>query len=314
MKKLLLLLSVATVFFLVVACQGSSERDKPLVMTSLFPQYDITRAIAGNHVEIEYLLPPGTNAHSFEPSARTVARILSADALIYTGAQMEPWVQTLIASNSKESLSIMNLSLNARLIDHHGNIYEPTESGHDFDMSSFDPHIWQDPLNVIQMAHDITDLLITLVPAQEETFIENKETYILEIEQIHLAFEDLVQNSELNVMMHGGHNAFGYFNARYNLRYINPYRGFSTDAEPTPQAIANMIDTMNEYGIEYLFSEQLISPNVSNALSEGTGAEILYLYAGGNAPIDAFNEGITLIDMFERNLEQLKIGLRYYGS
>jgi len=327
MKKIIII-SVILIGTLVslIACTGSEERDKPLVMTSLFPQYDFTRAVAGDLVDVEYLLPPGTSAHSFEPSARTVASILDADALIYTGESMEPWVHTLIESNAPDSLSILDLTQNVRLIDSDGHIYESEvhddhddhdKEDHDedeHDHGAYDPHIWTDPLNAIQMVEDITALLVELVPEEAQTLNANKDAYVAELNRMHLAFLDLVENSERQTIMHGGHNAMGYFVARYNLEYVNPYRGFSTDAEPTPQAIASMVDTMNTYNIEHLFSEQLISPNVSNAISEETGATILYLYAGGNIPLDEFNDGLTFLDMLEHNLEQLKIGLGYTGD
>ena len=112
-------------------------------------------------------------------------------------------------------------------------------------------------------------------------------------------------------MMHGGHNAIGYFVERYNLIYVNPYEGFSTDAEPTPSAISYMIDLMNTNNIEYLFSETLISDTVASTIKEQTGAEILYLYAGGNLSKDDFDSGLTFLEMMEHNLEQYKIGFGY---
>ena len=72
-----------------------------------------------------------------------------------------------------------------------------------------------------------------------------------------------------------------------------------------------MIDVMTEHNIDYLFSEKLISDTVANTIREQIGAEILYLYAGGNLSKEDFESGLTLLDMMEHNLDQYKIGFGY---
>ena len=441
MKKLSLSFLSLLLIMVLFACSTGRDSDKPLVITTLFPQYDITRALAGDYVDLEFLLTPGTDAHTFEPSPRRVVQILEADLLIYTGDAMEPWVSRLIAPAKDEGLNILDLSRNVALINtdhqhnhddhhddhdhHHGeedeigeftllnrrndneevayvhgnhwhgslpgidvggsisiganivsaddrereldaegeingltvSLHEGAEAGivdfaqhgdhvhvigvkegitqivfhwthrgeiryttppiqvvvgdSDHQHGLLDPHIWTDPINLAIMTLDIRNALIELLPEHEETIRKNADAYLSEIDEIHADFLDLVQNSALDIVMYGGHNAMGYFMARYNLRYVNPYRGFSTDAEPTPQALAEMINTMKEYNISYLFSEKLISPHVANAIAEETNATILYVYAMENAPRDEFQAGITLFDMFRHNLEMFRIGLLY---
>ncbi len=380
MKKIITLASVLLIALTLVACNGTrSENEKPVVMTTLFPQYDFARQIAGDLIELEFLLPPGTDAHTFEPSPRTVARIISADLLIYTGDDMEPWVSTLIQSSRSDSLKLLDLSKNVNLIDGHHHDHDDHHDDdhhdhdhhdhdhhdhdhhehddhhdddhhdhdhhdhdhhdddhhdhdhhdhdhhdhdhhdhdhhdHDHDHGDYDPHIWTDPLNAMIMIYDILDALIELLPEHEAQMRENANIYVAELQVLHQQFQDLRANAELTVMMYGGHNAMGYFIHRYRLSYVNPYRGFSTDSEPTPQALAHMIDLMNELNIEHLFSEKLIAPNVANAIAENTGAKILYVYTMHNAPVDDFNRGITFIEMMEHNLNQFRIGLRYRGN
>ncbi|MFH5881733.1 MAG: metal ABC transporter solute-binding protein, Zn/Mn family [Candidatus Izemoplasmataceae bacterium] len=396
MKRIVILLLLVIVGFTAVGCRRSTPSDKPVVITTLFPQYDFVRQIAGDLVDLEFLLQPGTSAHAYEPSPATVIRILNADLLVYTGDGMEPWVKTLIASSASERLTILDLSVNAfRLEDDHNEAFEAflyeldhiihewedgditaeaameeieglvhafmsdstiipaietfiaaldhivhewedgditaeaameeiedlvhafmQEEDHphdDNDHGDFDPHIWLDPLNAKNMVRDIIEALVELLPEHEATIRANGQAYLAELEALHQSYLDLVANVEVLKIMHGGHNAFTYFTHRYNIQYVTPYRGFSSNAEPTPQALAEMIDLMNETGIEHLFSEHLISPNVANAIKEATGATILYLYAGENAPKDAFDRGITFIEMMQHNLEQFKIGMKYNG-
>ncbi|MEE4136259.1 MAG: metal ABC transporter substrate-binding protein, partial [Desulforhopalus sp.] len=62
---------------------ASAERLK--VVTTLFPLYDWARVIGGDQAEVTLLLPPGVEAHSFDPKPKDIARIRGADIFLYTG-------------------------------------------------------------------------------------------------------------------------------------------------------------------------------------------------------------------------------------
>jgi ABC-type Zn uptake system ZnuABC Zn-binding protein ZnuA len=68
---------------------------------------------------------------------------------------------------------------------------------------------------------------------------------------------------------------------------------------------------MQEYQLDYLFSETLVSQTVANTISEQTGASILYIYSMGNIAKEEFDAGLTLLEMLEHNLIQYRIGLGY---
>ena len=443
MRQVLIIGLLAVISFMSTACDDAFERDKPLVMASLFPQYDMARAIGEEKVDVEFLLPPGVDAHNYEPTPQKMMEVLDAELLLYTGDSMEPWVPRLLQGED-DSLEVLDLSRNVDLVDTdtadythdegdnpdyadeyeeaiesfeiekyeddetvyayvhddhwHGSLPSITE-GDALELSAdivsqdgearaldadgqpnglsvsvaddnpedpialesrgdhvrihgeetgitlvefhwlheeeiryttppinvqvvednqddeglYDPHIWMDPLNAIQMVEDIRDAFIELLPEHESTFTDNAEAYIEQLEAVHEDYSDLRKHSELDVLMHGGHNAFGYLADRYEWDYVNPYRGFSPDAEPTPQALADMVDLIDEYGIEYLFSEVQIDPKVADAIKSETDVEILYLYAAENMPRDRMEEGFTFIDVFEHNLEKFKKGLNYDG-
>ncbi len=83
-KIVLLLLSVLAVFVL-TACSSDEENesDKQLIVTTLFPQYDFARQIAGEKAEVVLLLNPGTEAHDYDPTPSDMIKINNADLFIY---------------------------------------------------------------------------------------------------------------------------------------------------------------------------------------------------------------------------------------
>lgn len=101
MKKIILIMLVLIISF---ACSKKedntkkSENKKIRIVTTLFPTYDFSKEIGKDKVEVKLLLPPGIEAHSYEPTPKDIAEINNADIFIYTGDLMEPWVKKLLSS------------------------------------------------------------------------------------------------------------------------------------------------------------------------------------------------------------------------
>jgi ABC-type Zn uptake system ZnuABC Zn-binding protein ZnuA len=79
-----------------VALEPDAASQKLAVVTTLFPQFDFARTIGGDKAAVTLLLPPGVEAHAYEPKPSDVVAIDRADLLVYTGEFMEPWAHELI--------------------------------------------------------------------------------------------------------------------------------------------------------------------------------------------------------------------------
>ena len=118
MKKIILIMLVLIISF---ACSKKedntkkSENKKIRIVTTLFPTYDFSKEIGKDKVEVKLLLPPGIEAHSYEPTPKDIAEINNADIFIYTGDLMEPWVKKLLSSLNNKNLKIVDVSKNIEL-------------------------------------------------------------------------------------------------------------------------------------------------------------------------------------------------------
>lgn len=68
-------------------------RPKVQVITTIFPPFDFVRRIGGEYVEVNMLLKPGMEAHSYEPSPRDIIRITESDLFLYAGGESDVWVE-----------------------------------------------------------------------------------------------------------------------------------------------------------------------------------------------------------------------------
>ena len=86
MKKILMLLAIPAVLLL-AGCQKSAS--KPEVVTTFEPMYKFTKAIVGDKVDVENIVPANQEVHEFEPSAKQVATMTNAEAIVYNSNDLE---------------------------------------------------------------------------------------------------------------------------------------------------------------------------------------------------------------------------------
>ena len=83
-KKILCFVIVLTLCLSLTACGGSNKTEKKQyklkVMTTLFPYYDFARAVIGDidDIDLQLLVSPGQDDHSFEPTPKDVVAIMVA--------------------------------------------------------------------------------------------------------------------------------------------------------------------------------------------------------------------------------------------
>ena len=287
-------LFITTFFTLILTVLSFGEKIK--VIATIFPNYDFARNIGKEMAEVTLLLPPGVEAHSYEPTPRDMVRITTSDILLYTGEDMEPWVHRM-SRNLPDSVTICDLS-------HGVNKVEDEDHGHS------DPHIWTDPLLAMQMVDNVTEAFIQADPKNREYYTQNSKAYKNKLYQLHQKIEKELSSIDRRDVVFAGHMVFGYFAKRYDLTFTTPYRSFSPDAEPTPRRMAELITTMKKGGYSYIYFEELINPKSAKLIARETGAEILLLHGAHNLSKEDLKAGKSYIDIMEGNLKNLKRGLK----
>lgn len=297
------------VLVLLSACQTTVQvEDKPQIMVSLFPQYDIIRQIAQDKVDVELFLPAGSEPHSYEPSASTLMKIVEADLFVYSSDELEPWVKRLVEGNASEDLIVLDASNGITLLEaDHGHEGEDEDE----EELAFDPHYWLDPQNMIIMSESIRDALIEIDPENEAFYIENANSYIASLKELDSNWQDLFDRAQLNQIIYGGHFAFGYLSHRFGLEILSPYSGYAPDAEPSAQALAGLMDVLAEKEINVIFYEELIDPRVARIIAEQAKVKIEVLHGAHNLNAEEMQAGWTYASIMEDNIEKLKEALRY---
>ena len=279
------------------------ETEKPNVIVTLFPQYDMVRAIAQDKVNLEFLLPAGVEPHAYEPTPNTLIKINESDLFIYTSDDMETWISNLFNELNEQGPIIVNTSVGIELISH--------DDEHEGEESELDPHYWLDPLNAKIMVENVTNVLIEMDPDNKDFYQANSDKYLQELDILDQEFIDLFSKVKQNKIIYGGHFAFGYLAHRFNVEILSPYTGYSPDAEPSVSSLTELIDVMETNQIKVIFYEELIDPKIARTISEQTGAEIEVLHGAHNLSAEEMEQGLTYLDVMRSNIEKLKVALNY---
>jgi len=274
---------------------------KIIVVTTLFPLYDIARQIGGDAVEVKLLLPPGVEAHAFNPTPQDMMTIESADIFIFTGKFMEPWVDKVLGSIANKNIVVVDASIGTKQINAASHTAGETEG-------SIDPHIWLDVDNMNTMVDSITRAVVAKDP-KNSVMIEPKSLeYKAKLAGFDESMKRMIPSCASKEIIYGGHYAFGYFATRYGLLYTAA-QGLAPDSEPTVQDLTALVDQIRKEKIRYVYYEELSSPKVAEVLASETGASLLLLNAGHNISKTQLSSGTTFLDILQADKQNIQIGL-----
>jgi zinc transport system substrate-binding protein len=281
--------------------------NKISVVTTLFPLYDFAREIGGDKVQVSLLLPPGVEAHAFEPKPSDIVMINESDLFVYTGKFMEPWIEDIIKGITNKNVKVIDSSVGIELMEedtHEEDEHEEKHPHHD----GVDPHIWLGFNNSQIMVSNIVKILAEKDPVNADFYNTNASLYIKKLSTLDESYKNTLSVCKTREVVYGGHYAFGYLAKRYNLEYVSA-QGFSPDSEPTAKDMVTLIDQIKKGNINYIFYEELASPKIAETLSRETGAKLLLLNGAHNLSKEEMKNNVSFLSIMEKNLVNLKTGL-----
>lgn len=311
------------VTILILICFGCSKKSdsgkdtsakRLSVVTTLFPLYDFAKNIAGSKADVQLLLPPGVEPHSFEPKPEDIVRISKADIFVYTNRNMETWAEKIIKSVDSQRLKVIDSGagvnyITAVAVDSDGG-HEDSKHSHNKhgQAATLDPHIWLDFSNSVKMVDNILAGFIAADPANVKYYTDNAAAFKDRLAALDKRYSEGLASCETRKILQGGHFTFGYLARRYKLDY-HSLSGVSSESEPSAVKMAGMVRQIKKQGLKYIFAEELLSPRLSETLATEAGVAVLKLHGAHNLGRDDFQRGVTFIGLMEENLANLQRGM-----
>lgn len=297
------------ILFILTSCVKREEEvvnEKKLkVVTSLFPLKEFSQAVGGERAEVDLLLPPGAEAHTWEPKPSDILKLSNADIFIYIGAGMEPWIHDILKGTKNQDLSIVEARQGLQLIRSDARHGYEVEHVH---VNDVNPHIWLDFEYAQRIVDAITIAFLKKDPEGKNYYQKNAEVYKKSLYDLDRKYREALKECRHSVIIQGGHAAFAYLAKRYDIKHISLY-GISPDSEPTPKRLAEIIEIAKRQGIKTIYFESFVSDNLARTIARDVGAKTLVLNPGANLTREQIKEGVTFLSLMEKNLENLRYGL-----
>lgn len=267
MKKTLYIL-----LFMLAACQPKKNEERQLVSVSILPQKYFVDRIAGNLLQVNVLVPPGSSPHNYEVLPSQMKDLAHSKAWLQIGLlTFEDALKDKLASVNKD-VTMVDCSEGVSTIA--GS--ECEEEGHDHEHAhheAYDPHIWLAPAESKIMAQNTLKALKEGFPQHAETFEANYSKLVSKMDSVSAQIDQKLsglKNRHILIF----HPALAYYARQYNLTQV----ALEMDGkEPSPRHMKEIVDLAHQENIRVIFIQKEFDPAFAQQLSREIGGEAIVI-------------------------------------
>lgn len=276
-----------------LACAGSQSSDttneRPRIVASIFPIADLASALGGDDVQVDVLLAPGASPATFELTPGQLRLLRAADVYLSIGAGLDTWVGAANHENAQTVVLTEGLELIASGDqEHDGN-----------------PHVWLDPVLVRdRLLPRIALALQAAAPAARERIDQRRASLADSLSSLEAEITRALEPIDNRAFL-ASHPAWTYFAHRFHLTELGTVHE-SPGSEPSPRALASLIDRARTAGVTTVFAEPQFGEAAAHALADELGGSVFVLDPLGGRHMPGRDSYIALM---RYNTAQLVAGL-----
>ena len=263
------------IFILLLLLQTSASGENRIrIVTTIPPIAFFIKNIGGEKVEIETLIPPMGNPHTYEPTHKHMNILSRAGLFVKAGSGIEfelLWMKRLKALN--DGMPVCDSSEGIHLVDISDNEHEGEGGKDHHNHHNKDPHIWLSPDNAVMMSQNILRAIIDIDPSNSEYYEKNCITLINNLRSLKKDIGSRLKNIK-NRQFYIFHPAWGYFARDFNLRQIPvEYSG----KEPTPARMARLIKRARQENIKVIFTSPQFSQKNAEVIANEINGSVVFI-------------------------------------
>lgn len=239
----------------------------PLAAT-IPPLSNLVSRVAGD-AEVFPLVPPGAEAHTYEPKPADLVRLSRAAALFTVGLESERAIAARIAGVNPH-LAIVRLDEGLDLIPYPDRAHACSDRCV-HGAGAADPHVWLSPRRMAAMGDKVAATLARLDPDRADRYRANAAALAAECatleREVAARLAPLAGGAFLSF-----HASWGYFAADFGLRQFAVESG---GREPGPADLARLIAAARSEGIRVLLVQPQFGSRAPERIAEATGVALV---------------------------------------
>lgn len=331
LESLMLCVILAASLFTFTGCQGNVQNNGKInIVCTTYPQYNWIQNIIGEESEefnLTLLVDGGADLHSYQPSAKDMAKISSADMFVYVGGSSDAWVFDAVRETVNKNMKKVNMMellgdrakeeevVEGMQDDEHGHSHTASEDSHgeheETDEIEYDEHIWLSVKNAEILVQKLTDVIKELDTDNAEEYQGNVDAYIKQLSDLDKEYESVISAARLKTVVFGDRFPFRYLVDDYNLDYYAAFAGCSAETEASFKTVTFLAGKVDETGTKAILTIDGSDEKLAMTIKDNTkdkNQEILQMDSMQSVKISE-SEDYNYINVMLKNLTVLKQAL-----
>lgn len=299
----------------------NNKTEKLKIVTTIFPEYDWVRQIAGDKVsdmDITMLLDNGVDMHSYQPTADDIMKISDCDLFIYVGGESDEWVNDALKEAVNKDMQVIDLLdvlgeqvKMEELVEGMQDAEHEEEEEHE--EKEYDEHVWLSLKNAETLCDAIAEALGNADPDNKAVYDTNKVAYIDQLVSLDNQYREVVDQASMKTLLFGDRFPFRYMVDDYGLSYYAAFAGCSAESEASFETISFLAKKIDELGLKYVMTIEKSDQKIAKTIIENTqnkDQSILTLDSMQSTTSADVANGMTYLSIMEGNLNILKEALQ----
>jgi zinc/manganese transport system substrate-binding protein len=271
---------LAAVPFLALTACGSSDSaenadaDLPQIVVTYSILGSLVSDVVGSSAQVTVLMPNGADPHQWQPSAKDIETLNNADLVVTNGLGLEGGLADVIEQAVKEKVSVFVATdhIKVRLVGE-GEGADPSDA--DQSVGAEDPHLWMDPVTLIDVVEALVETLaLANIDVTEQGMKVTEDLATLDNEVGKMVGEIPADKRQLVT----GHESLGYFAARYGFSLTGAViPGLSSESESAAGDLSALKEKIVEQQVNVIFTELGTDRDVVDALATDAGVTVVEL-------------------------------------
>jgi zinc transport system substrate-binding protein len=298
------LATILTIFFsiLLTFFGDGYATDKLPVFVTIAPQKYLVQQIGKDLVDVQVMVEPGADPHTYEPKPQQMVAISKAKLYFAVGIEFEeanlgkitatnPNLKVIHTDNGIEKIAMADHHHHhdGHEKEHHEKGDHPEEGKHEHgkgehhgeaehdeehhEHTGLDPHIWLSPPLVKIQARTILAALQKADPAHRNAYEANFKVFTEQIDKLDADLKKTFAGKKgLRFMVF--HPAWGYFAHAYGLKQV-PIEIEGKD--PKPAQLKELIQHAREDEVKVIFVQPQFSTKSAKLVAKEIGGQVVFV-------------------------------------
>ncbi len=269
--------------------ETTATSGKPEVVASSSILCDLTQQIAQDTVELNCLMEPGQDPHTYNTTPSDRKAMETAALILYSGYKLVPAIENLVEATDTPAPKVavyeeaVPTPILAEAHDHEGEEHahedehesEGEEKGEHTEELEPDPHVWHNVQNGIAIVKVIEEKLVEVNPEQAELYAENAEQFKVKLQELDAWVKKQVATIPAGQKtLVTNHDAFSYYTEAYGFESSEALQGLSTEEQPTAAQVKKLVKKVEKTKVPTIFAEVTANDQVIGTVAREADAKV----------------------------------------